>query len=319
MYKNKLSSYFNFSKKERIGTFVLLTLILLFTSLPFFYPIFIKEKKYNQTAFEKEIAALNVKQADSNSKQYKSNQYEENGYQNYYADKPDKFNRQNKAVYFYFDPNTLDIAGWVKLGIREKTAAGIQKYVSKGGKFYKPEDINKIWGLSDDDKKNLLPFVQIDESRFIKKQEEKIYTTPNYEKPVFVKSLIDINAADTSALIALPGIGSKLAQRIISFRNKLGGFYSITQIGETFGLPDSTFQKIRPRFSLSNMAVKQLNINTASTEELKAHPYIRYAIANAVVQYRGQHGIFSSVTDLKKIMLITDEIYTKVLPYVKVD
>jgi competence ComEA-like helix-hairpin-helix protein len=319
MYKNKLSSYFNFSKKERIGTFVLLALILLFTCLPFFYPFFIKEKKYDQSAFEKEIATLKLKQVDSNNKQYKSNQYEENGYQNYYADKPDKFNRQTKAVYFYFDPNTLDLAGWVKLGIREKTATGILKYVSKGGKFYKPEDINKIWGLSDDDKKNLLPFVQIDESRFIKKQEEKNYATSKYEKPVFVKPMIDINAADTSAFIALPGIGSKLAQRIISFRDKLGGFYSINQLSETFGLPDSTFQKIRPRLSLANLSVRQLNINTASTEELKAHPYIRYAVANAVVQYRGQHGIFSSIADLKKIMLITDEIYAKVLPYVKVD
>jgi competence ComEA-like helix-hairpin-helix protein len=319
MYKNKLSSYFNFSKKERIGTFVLLALILLFTCLPFFYPFFIKEKKYDQSAFEKEIATLKLKQVDSNNKQYKSNQYEENGYQNYYADKPDKFNRQTKAVYFYFDPNTLDLAGWVKLGIREKTATGILKYVSKGGKFYKPEDINKIWGLSDDDKKNLLPFVQIDESRFIKKQEEKNYATSKYEKPVFVKPMIDINAADTSAFIALPGIGSKLAQRIISFRDKLGGFYSINQLSETFGLPDSTFQKIRPRLSLANLSIRQLNINTASTEELKAHPYIRYAVANAVVQYRGQHGIFSSIADLKKIMLITDEIYAKVLPYVKVD
>ncbi len=318
MYKNRLNSFFNFSKKERTGTLVLLAFILFFTLLPFFYPFFIKEKKYDQTAFEKEIATLKIKQADSNNRQYKSNQYEENGYQRYYADKPDKLNRQTKAVYFNFDPNTLDIAGWIKLGVREKTAASIQKYISKGGKFYKPDDINKIWGLSDEEKKNLLPFVQIDNSRFTNKHQNN-YTTVKYEKPVVVNALIDINIADTTALIALPGIGSKLAQRIINFRDKLGGFNSIAQIGETFGLSDSTFQKIKPRLSLISLQLKQLNINTAGVDELKAHPYMRYVIANAVIQYRSQHGNFASVADLKKIMLITDEIYAKILPYVRVN
>ena len=319
MYKNKFASYFNFSKKERIGTFVLLALILLFTCLPFFYPLFIKEKKYDQTAFVKEIATLNEMQADSNNKKYKNNQYQQNGYQNYYADKPEKFDRPSNVEYFYFDPNTLNIPGWIKLGIKEKTAVSIQKYINKGGRFYKAADINKIWGLSEDDKAKLIPFVQIDESRFAKKQADKMYAASNYEKPVFVKLLIDINAADTNAFIALPGIGSKLALRIISFRDKLGGFYSINQIGETFGLPDSTFQKIKPRLSISNFAVRQLNINTASLEEMKAHPYIRYAIANAVFQYRGQHGKFNLISELKKIMLLTDDVYAKLLPYVKVE
>ena len=58
-------------------------------------------------------------------------------------------------------------------------------------------------------------------------------------------SIIDVNTADTSAFISLPGIGSKLAARIVTFREKLGGFYSVEQIGETYGLPDSTFQKIK--------------------------------------------------------------------------
>ena len=58
--------------------------------------------------------------------------------------------------------------------------------------------------------------------------------------------MVNINTADTSAFIALPGIGNKLALRIVNFRDKLGGFYSIDQIGETYGLPDSVFRKIKP-------------------------------------------------------------------------
>ena len=116
----------------------------------------------------------------------------------------------------------------------------------------------------------------------------------------------------------MPGIGSKLAQRIINFRSKLGGFYKTEQVAETFGLPDSTFQKIKSRLSISSSTIKQLNINTATVDELKTHPYIRYNIANAIVQYRAQHGNFAAVADIKKIMTVTDEMYNKVAPYVTV-
>ena len=120
-------------------------------------------------------------------------------------------------------------------------------------------------------------------------------------------------------MIALPGIGSKLAQRIITFRDKLGGFYKIEQVAETFALPDSTFQKIKNRLLLANTALKQININTATLDELKSHPYLRYAIANAIVQYRAQHGNFNSISDLKKMALVTDELFTKAAPYLKIN
>src|SRR6185436_20843184 len=106
-------------------------------------------------------------------------------------------------------------------------------------------------------------------------------------------SIIDINTADTTAFISLPGIGSKLAVRIVTFREKLGGFYSVLQIGETFGLPDSTFQKIKQYLKLENTTIKKININTATVDELKAHPYIKWSIANPIVAYRNEHGRFS--------------------------
>ena len=106
--------------------------------------------------------------------------------------------------------------------------------------------------------------------------------------------------------------------RIINFRDKLGGFYKAEQVAETFGLADSVFQKIKSRLTLSNSAVKQFNINTASVDELKAHPYIKYNLANAIVQYRTQHGNFASVADIKQIMMVTEEMYSKAAPYLKV-
>ena len=66
---------------------------------------------------------------------------------------------------------------------------------------------------------------------------------------------------------------------------------------------------------LENSSIRKININTASIDELKAHPYIRYNIANPIIAYRNEHGSFSSIEDLKKIMIVTDEVYQKIAPY----
>jgi competence ComEA-like helix-hairpin-helix protein len=101
----------------------------------------------------------------------------------------------------------------------------------------------------------------------------------------------------------------------VSFRDKLGGFYSVDQVGETFALPDSTFQKIRQYLKIETISIKKININTATIDELKGHPYIRWSIANPIIAYRNEHGAFSKPEDLKKIVAVTDELFNKIAPY----
>lgn len=319
MWKHLIKDYLSFTKKERRGILFVLCLVAFFIAFPFLFPLFIHQKNVDATAFKKQINTLEIKQADSTNKISKRN-FDEDGYQNYrQPDEKKYYTKQTKGELFLFDPNTLDETGWQRLGIRDKTIATIQNFIKKGGRFYKATDIGKIWGLHPDEVERLIPYVQIQNSTPNNYPDKKSYETKNYEKPKYAPSIIDINTADTSALIALPGIGSKLSQRILAFRDKLGGFHKVEQIGETFGLPDSTFQKIKSRFSISNTALHQININTATLDEMKAHPYLRYAIANAIMQYRVQHGNYAAVDDIKKIMLITDEIFNKAAPYLKVN
>jgi len=315
MWKQMLSSYFSFTKKERTGIFILLSFVVVFILLPFAYPLFIKTKQPAASAFQKEIAQLKIQQQDS-SNAYTGN-YVEDTYAPYTQPSEKNYNDYKpKGELFYFDPNTASVNDWQRLGLKDKTIATIQKYLSKGGHFYKAEDIGKIWGMHADEIARLLPYIKIalKENNYPQKK----FETKNFDKPKKSPSLIDINTADTSSLIALPGIGSKLAQRIINFRDKLGGFYKVEQVAETFGLPDSTFQKIKARLTLNNATIKQLNINTATVDEMKSHPYIRYALANAILQYRTQHGNFTAVADIKKIMLVTDEMYAKLEPYITI-
>lgn len=317
MARKYLPKYLSFTRKERTGIIAIVILILFFSILPFLFPFFISSKPVDHSAFEKEIAALKIKQQDS-TVGYKN--FDENNYQDYYQpSEKNYYSKQPKGELFYFDPNTLSAEGWKKLGIREKTISTIQNYLSKGGKFYKPEDIGKIWGLHKDEVDRLVPYVRIEKmnnDRYVTSENKDFNKAP--EKPNYNKTIIDINTADTSALIALPGIGSKLANRIVGFRDKLGGFYKIEQVAETYALPDSTFQKIKDKLVIENPSVKKVNINAATIDELKAHPYIRYNIANAIVQYRMQHGNFTAVSDLKKLMLITDDIYNKAEPYLSI-
>ena len=319
MLKDFLSGYLNFTKKERRGIIILLFFITLTILLPFLFPYFIAQKKNDHSQFEKEIATLKIKQQDSAAR-FNKETPDESDYANYYLpSEKNNYSKQPKGELFYFDPNTLPAEGWERLGIREKTITTIQKYISKGGKFYKPEDIGKIWGLHQDEISRLLPFVRIEQKngdQYVSSANKDFNRAP--EKPDYSKTIIDINTADTSIFIALPGIGSKLANRIIAFRDKLGGFYKIEQLAETYALPDSTFQKIKDKLMINNPSVKKININTATVEEMKTHPYIRYNMANAIVQYRNQHGGFIELSDLKKIMLITGDIYQKAEPYLSI-
>jgi DNA uptake protein ComE-like DNA-binding protein len=140
-----------------------------------------------------------------------------------------------------------------------------------------------------------------------------------FEQPQHVRKKngpFDINTADTAAFIALPGIGSKLASRIVLFREKLGGFYDVRQIGEVYGLPDSVFRKISPMLKCDPDRIRKIDINTVGKETLKVHPYIRWQLANALVAYRDQHGAFRSAEDISKLENIDTDAVKKMMPYI---
>jgi DNA uptake protein ComE-like DNA-binding protein len=263
------------------------------------------------------LASLQVKKIATGNKKFNKN-YEE-AEQEYYDHPASSYKAKKKGALFYFDPNTISAESWAKLGLRDKTITTIMNYRTKGGKFKQAGDIKKIWGLFPDEAERLMPYITIAAAL---EAPAKNYSNDFSETKKYnvgkTYSPLDINNSDSTAWIALPGIGSKLSQRIINFRDKLGGFYSVNQVGETFGLTDTAFQKIKPFLQLSG-DVKKISINTATIEELKMHPYIRYQLGNALVQYRTQHGMYKAIADIKKIMIVSEEVYNKLSPYLSVE
>jgi competence protein ComEA len=288
--------YFSFTKKDRIAAFLIAGLMLVIYLLPGLLPartadLIVADSLFLQPADSSVMAASN----DWNDK----------------ADQA-PYERQEARV-FDFDPNTLSPSGWANLGLRPKTISTIQKYLSKGGSFRKPEDLAKIWGLPPGFYEKVKDHIIIagKEVSYAKQFENNHEHSRSREPEV-----INANNADSISFTSLRGIGEKLAGRIISFREKLGGFYTVEQIGETYGLPDSTFQKIKPLLKIDG-EVRKININTATKDQLKNHPYFKWKLANSIVEYRNQHGNFTSVDDLKKIVIVDEKTYERIRHYLE--
>ena len=134
----------------------------------------------------------------------------------------------------------------------------------------------------------------------------------------YIPKHIDINKADTAVFVALPGIGPKLAARIVKYRELLGGFYCIEQVREVYGLQDSTFEKIKKWLVIKDSTIRKININKADNAGMQM-PYINYSLANAIYQYRLQHGPFENIGELKKIMIVNDSMLLRLQHYLVVD
>jgi competence protein ComEA len=304
-WKEFLKDYLTFTRRDRIAILALLGLIAFIIFIPSFLKRANSKSLSNDSSWIVAVKKLQKKEEDLDSIGLITYQYDQ-----------DEHNEKKliKAELFYFDPNTISKQEWQKLGLRDKIITTIQNYLKKGGHFYHSRDMQKIYGLTAEEYNRLHPYVKIENYKIEKPERNVSIPFPVKSSTVHFYS-IDINTADTQAFISLPGIGNKLAARIISFRDKLGGFYSVNQIAEIYGLPDSTFQNIRQNLKMESCSIKKININTATLEELKAHPYIKMNLAKPIIAYRNEHGPFSGVEDLKKIMAISNESYTKILPY----
>jgi competence ComEA-like helix-hairpin-helix protein len=124
---------------------------------------------------------------------------------------------------------------------------------------------------------------------------------------------IDINSATYENWLDLPGVGPATASKITRFREKLGGFTAVDQIGETYGLQDSVFQKIRNHLVIKK-SIRKININAVTVDALAAHPYCRYHFAKLIINYRDMHRGIKNETEMQKIYGIK-EILPKLLPY----
>jgi DNA uptake protein and related DNA-binding proteins len=133
-----------------------------------------------------------------------------------------------------------------------------------------------------------------------------------------IKVRIEINTADSAALERLPGIGEILASRIIKYRNKLGGFYSLDQLNEVYNLKSETIRLIQPFLLADTTKIKKIAINSASFKEINAHPYLSFEQTRLIFKIRNRKR-FTSLAQLVQASILSDNELSKLKPYISLE
>lgn len=127
---------------------------------------------------------------------------------------------------------------------------------------------------------------------------------------------IELNTADSALLTRVHGIGPSFAKRITGYRRKLGGFINKEQLKEVYGIDAEKYAEISDEIKIDPSHINRIAINTIDFERLRRFPYFNYKQANAVVQYRTQHGPYNSIEDMRPIAILNEDILRKIAPYI---
>lgn len=126
---------------------------------------------------------------------------------------------------------------------------------------------------------------------------------------------VELNSADSLDLVQLYNIGPAFAKRILKYRALLGGFVDKRQLWEVYGMDSVRYNDVAPYVTVDAQHVVPMDINGASVNELKHHPYLDYYQAKAIVRFREEQGPYNNIGDLHKVALIDNETFNKISPY----
>ena len=219
------------------------------------------------------------------------------------------------AVLQPFDPNTADSVLLRQLGLPVYIVRNILKYRAKGGVFRSPESFSRIYGLKEEVYQKLKPYITIaplvsvshvrtDTFRQLK---DTIPYIPKYEEG----TIVDLNKADTSILKRIPGIGSTLARMIVVYRQRLGGFYDVSQLRE---VPHVRVE-LNKWFVVTPAGLHKIQVNSASLDKLRSHPYMDFYKAKAIMEYRRKRGKIKGLSQLSMFEEFTEKDLKRLSPY----
>jgi DNA uptake protein ComE-like DNA-binding protein len=117
-------------------------------------------------------------------------------------------------------------------------------------------------------------------------------------------------------LLPLPGIGPVFAGRLIKYRGLLGGYSSVDQLMEVYGMSLETFDMIADRIAIDTTLIIKMDLNSATFRELLRHPYLEYEDVKALVNYRDFAGSIQSLQELEDNFILPDSVLNRVIPYI---
>lgn len=274
MKTSKLKSYLQFSKSQRVGLLLLFTLLVIFQLAFYFFDS--GDKKPDAEPDEQQWLSVQSK-----------------------IDTAAVARRNSKPKIYPFNPNFINDFKGYKLGMsvaeidRLLAFRKTNRYVNSAAEF------QTVTQVSDSLLAQIAPYFKFPD--WVKNKNKRSFSQgESFERKVVVVK--DINSATQEDLKAVYGIGDGLSERILKEREKLGGFVSMQQMGDVWGLSEEVVAKLQTSFKVSQIPeLKKVKINEATVKELVQFPYFRYALAKSIVTYRSMNGGIKGVEDLVKI------------------
>lgn len=275
---------FSFTSKERRGILVLLMLILILIVLGKLIPYFVPERNYDLSKWEAEV-------------------------NNFLAGRVEEGAAALPFHPVVFDPNKVDSSSLVRMGVPSIVASHWTRYLLKGGRFKTKDEIHKIYGMTPRIEAALDQYMifpsHVSTARATKKRvkasigerHDSIRKVKN-QGLTFIPQLFELNSVDSSQLLKVYGIGPILASRIVRYRNLLGGYFSVVQLKEVYGMREESFNLVSPSFIVDTSKITALDLNFATLKEMGRHPYIGFKSAHKIFQQRDQKGKILSLEDL---------------------
>lgn len=278
MVKVALKKYFEFSREQRNGVFAFVFLIIVLLGCT----IYMQQNVVAESLSTEEIKWMaNQKEMDRLKKDSPESKYELRPY----------------------NPNFITDYKGYKLGMSVQEIDRLLAFRKTNQYVNSAAEFQQVTKVSDSLLAVLSPLFKFPDWVTHKKENKGFV---KYEKQTFVKAdkipILDVNSASAEDFMKINGIGAGYSERILKFRESVGGFVSMRQMEDVWGLPPEVITKLNASFKIEKQpALKKIDINNASVKEIANFPYFRYAMAKEIVMCRSMNGDFKNATDLTKI------------------
>nr|WP_315178428.1 helix-hairpin-helix domain-containing protein [uncultured Flavobacterium sp.] len=272
-----LRSFFNFTREQRTGIFVLFAIIILLQMIYFFVDFGFETKEYPDKqkwlSLQSEIDSMKTESEKESPKMY------------------------------LFNPNFITDYKGYKLGMSVEEIDRLLVFRKENKYVNSPKEFQNVTKISDSLLNVIAPYFKFPDW-VNNKKEFKDYN--KYPNKAFAKKekiiIIDINQATKEDLIKIYGIGEAISLRILKQKENLGGFVSMEQMKDVWGLSPEVIENLNSHFKVSVLPnFKKIDVNNASLKELSQFYYFRYALAKEIVTYRSMRGNINNIEDLTKI------------------